>query len=710
MDRKGALFLTVVTIWAQIALANNFRIVDDVLKMPDGVPLAVTYYLPEGAGSKKKYPVLFELLPYRKDDFFKDRDYALYHYFVNRGFAIAKVDVRGTGGSAGALPNREYSERELSDAEAVIKQLTKKPWSDGNVIMWGISWSGFNALQVAMRKPQGLKAILAAHATDDLYHDDVHFIDGIFHVDEYHLSILHDNGFLKSPDYKIDKKYFRDRFDIKPWIFQYLRNQNDGPFWSKNSLRNQYDKIEIPIFMIGGLLDGYRDSIPRMMENMQTPIHAVLGPWNHAWPDNGSPSPQLEWRPQFISWLQGVLRKDPTPQKNSPSLLLFVRDAHLPSDQLEITSGAWRRETWPITRTQPKNYYLSAGNSLNPTPLAADSRSASPPNTVSIHYKPSAGVELGSWWGEPTADMRPLDRDSIVFDSPVLSENFEMIGRPRLHSRVSSSQSRNHWVARLEDVHPTGEVSLVTAAALNGAQRESRLHPKPFLPEQWVDLQLDLHFSTWTFKPGHKLRLAVTNGAFPMLWPLPQITQGKIAMNDSGSFISVPTVSPSENIHFAEVPEPRPSHPAISEDDSAAWPGKTVIHRTQDGETSVENSGNVIFRFPGLKIESKEKTVYTTNDHEPAQSSFFGSAEYNMQFPKRKIRYQTQMKIRSDELFFHVTFQRKIWQNNRLLRTKLWRESVRREDGLDLPLRLPPLLAKRDVASRANIKKRQRSR
>ena len=59
--------------------------------------------------------------------------------------------------------------------------------------MWGISWGGFNAIQVALRRPPALKAILAVDASDDLFHDDVHYIDGLPHLDEYALMIDHLN-------------------------------------------------------------------------------------------------------------------------------------------------------------------------------------------------------------------------------------------------------------------------------------------------------------------------------------------------------------------------------------------------------------------------------------------------------------------------------------------------------------------------------------
>lgn len=138
--------------------------------MKDGVRLSATFFKPVPRSPSEKFPVLFEFLPYRKEDTFYLRDYPLYTYFARHGFIMAKVDIRGTGSSEGPVPPREYSEQELDDAVEIIDQLSRMPGTNGRVGMWGISWGGFNAIQVAMRQPPALKTILALDASDDLAH------------------------------------------------------------------------------------------------------------------------------------------------------------------------------------------------------------------------------------------------------------------------------------------------------------------------------------------------------------------------------------------------------------------------------------------------------------------------------------------------------------------------------------------------------------
>ncbi len=154
------------------------------ITMQDGARLSADLYMPTGAPRGEKFPVLLEYLPYRKHEA-RSRNYSLYSYFVQRGYVVVAVDIRGTGNSEGRLIPHEYSDIEQKDGEVVIDWLSKQPWSNGNVGMFGISWGGFNSIQMAARKVPALKAIIAIDATEDLYQDDVHFMDGIMHLDSW---------------------------------------------------------------------------------------------------------------------------------------------------------------------------------------------------------------------------------------------------------------------------------------------------------------------------------------------------------------------------------------------------------------------------------------------------------------------------------------------------------------------------------------------
>ena len=197
------------------AHAADIQIEEAWIPMPDGVRLSADLYRAGDAKRGAPMPVLLEYLPYRKHEA-RARNWPLYSYFVARGYVVAAVDIRGTGNSEGRLIPYEYSAIEHADGEAVIAWLSKQSWSNGSVGMFGISWGGFNSIQMAARKIPALKAIVAIDATEDLFQDDVHYMDGIMHLDSWEMSMDLDNARPGAPEYRIDDDNFRNRFDTEP--------------------------------------------------------------------------------------------------------------------------------------------------------------------------------------------------------------------------------------------------------------------------------------------------------------------------------------------------------------------------------------------------------------------------------------------------------------------------------------------------------------
>ena len=151
------------------------EIVDPLwIALSDGTRIAATLWRPM---TTRKVPVVVEMIPYRRRDGTVFRDLEIHPYLAGYGIACCRVDIRGTGDSDGDLAD-EYLPREQEDACEIIAWLAAQPWCNGNVGMTGISWGGFNSLQVAARRPPALKAIITLCASDDRYADDVHYMGG----------------------------------------------------------------------------------------------------------------------------------------------------------------------------------------------------------------------------------------------------------------------------------------------------------------------------------------------------------------------------------------------------------------------------------------------------------------------------------------------------------------------------------------------------
>ena len=465
-----------VTAGEQVPGSQPMAVREARIPVRDGTELAVTLYLP--AQPAGPVPALLEYLPYRKDDAMLARDHELYAYLVAHGYAGARVDIRGTGSSDGDLPEGEYTEQEQLDAEDVIAWLAARPWCTGVVGMWGISWGGFNAIQVALRRPPALRAIIAVDASDDLFHDDVHYIDGLLHIDEYVLMMDHLNALPPTPDFRVNSLAFARRFDSEPWLMTWLARQQDGPYWRRASLRPDYGRLTVPAFLIGGWYDGYRDSVPRMLAAVPAPVKIMIGPWNHTFPHNAVPGPAIEWRADAVRWWDHWLKGAENGIMSEPPVTVYVRHWHPPDPDLAEIPGRWRAETaFPPERTAYRAWYCGPERNLSADPPKA--------GAAELRYVASAGVEAGHWWGELTVDQRGADAFSLVFDSRPLAEDMEILGFPLVELHGGADAEPLHWFGRLCDVAPDGTVTLVTGggrAGQAGSAARRRLAPGRRLP------------------------------------------------------------------------------------------------------------------------------------------------------------------------------------------------------------------------------------
>ena len=651
-----------------------------MIPMPDGIQLVADIYMPTDIPAGEHLPVLLEYTPYRKNDSRGSR-YGVYTYFVKRGYVVARVDIRGTGNSQGRTIPYEYSEIELSDGDAVIAWLAKQNWSNGKVGMFGISWGGFNSIQMAVRKPPALKAFVALMATEDLYQEDVHYMDGIIHIDSWMMSNDLSNAMPGAPEFRLDEDWLRNRFELEPSIFTYMREQRDGPFWDRASARDKYDQIQIPGYYIGGWYDGYRDSPPRMLENVKAPVKAMIGPWDHYFPHNAWPAPQIEWRREAIRWFDQWLKDIDTGILDEPRFAVYVRDWHPPGPGVDEISGYWRwEEGWPIERSVTKTFYAGQdhGLSLKPSKQA----------THSLRYKASVGLAGGGpvmWWGNIPPDQQSMDDYSLTYDSQPLDSAMEILGMPRALLKVSSDASRSNWVVRICDVAPDGSVTQVGGAAFNGTHRKSAREPEDLIPGKIFPLEIELHFTSWVFPKGHRIRLAINNAQWPMLWPTPyQMTTTLVIGGVEGARVELPVVPPADRpVPKFELPEEDPSLSDYSSVNSGNVSGYAEIKSIQRDEQSGAAFGIATnatsFRYPWGIEHFEEQIEHRTSDLNPAETSVDGTYAVTIDLKDRTIRMEQNVEFKSDLKNFYMNFIRRFKVNGETLHERQWNKTFQRD-------------------------------
>jgi uncharacterized protein len=675
----GLLVLTAASLVAGAAVpgsppAYGVRLEKVWIPMKDGVRLAATLYRPANPKPGDRFPALLEYLPYRKDDDEAVRDYGTHAYFARRGYVGARVDIRGFGASEGTPPDREYSAQEQQDAEEVIAWLARQSWSNGKVGMLGISWGGFNSIQMALRKPPALKAILAVAATEQLFKEDVHYIDGVFHVDEFELTMDLDQGRPGAPDFSLDESVIGPRMNTPPWSLNYMKHQRDGAFW-RAPLR-PIETLEVPAFLIGGLQDGYRDSIPRMLDKVKAPLKAWIGPWNHGFPNGSDYGPKYEWRDQAVRWFDYWLKGRDTGVLKDPRVVIFQQHWHPPEPQPQDLPGEWRAETWPPAGLTPMTLYLQTDHRL----------SAEQPGSGRdlLRYTPSAGVEAGFWWGELLTDQRPVDAFSLTYDSEVLAEDTAILGLPRVSLRVAADARLADWFVRLSDVAPDGRVTMVTGAGINGAQRDSPDKPEDLVPGKTYPLSLDLHLASWVFPKGHRIRIAISNALWPMNWPTPYpMTTSIMLGGDSASRVILPRVpvhGPAAPAFAAPEPIEEPAGIKGIGGGGAAWPGEWTVLRDEARQRStVTWKGATAVSYPWGRFDHSEKLTYDIDDAHPDLARVQGDSEYIQAVKDHVLTWRGRLDVSSDARTFFYKYTRTLLRDGVVVRTKTWEEPIPRD-------------------------------
>ncbi len=649
--------------------------------MPDGVQLAADLYVPHDFDPAKQYPIIMEYLPYRKDEHRRSR-YGVFNYFVQHGYIVARVDIRGTGRSQGTIVPYEYSDRELDDGEQVIDYLSQLDYSNGSVAVFGISWGGFNALQLAMRKPPALKTIVSLMSTDDLYQDDVHFMDGILHVDAYEIGRDLDNALPGAPDFVLDSAYFEQRFLSEPWFLKYKKQQRDGPFWDRASLNSHYGDFDTPTFLIAGLYDGYRDIVERFCNQTKGPKRALIGPWNHTWPHTADVAPAVEWRREVVDWLDLWMLG---PQKKAipyPEIIFYQRDYHPPGAGTDTIYGQWKvAEKWSeIERDELQLNFDSRGKALSREQAERLGRDT-------VHSQPSDGVEGGGpvmWWGDWPPDQAPFDGNCLVYDLPVEQE-ISIAGYPRVRLCVESENEHVNWFVRLNDVAPDGRVTLVTGAGLNSTHLRSASAPAPSPVGEPYCMEIELHWTTWNFKPGHRLRVSISNAQWPMFWPAAESGPNLVRTGGAtGSAITLPLLPSGMQEGYAwEAIQPDPELPEFGLLTQGTTSGFAEVNQAVYDSITQTRSVTAINEweeaFPWGTYRNFESIIHRCSDTDPARTSVEAKYRIDFQLPDREVDLNTELLFSSDADSFYYDYKRSIRENGTLLKTAKWNEHFARD-------------------------------
>ncbi len=485
------------------------RTPNEWIVLDDGLRLASRLWRPD---TDKAVPAILEYLPYRKGDSMAPRDEALGTWFAGHGYAYARVDIRGTGDSDGVITG-EYTPQEHDDAMEVIAWLAAAQWCSGAVGMVGISWGGFNGLQIAARRAPALKAVISLCSTDDRYADDVHYKGGcVLACDSlpWATVMLAYNALPPDPETVGEgwkETWLRRLEETPPFITEWLAHQRRDDYWKHGSICEDLSAIECPVYMVGGWADGYTNAIPRTLAGLPDVRKGLIGPWSHAWPHVGAPGPRIDFLGEALRWWDRWLKDEPNGIEDEPLLRAWVQEPASAQELHVDRPGRWVSEpTWPPPSVTAHRLYLGNDGDL--------SEESSEPRELRHTGSQRHGLLAGVWcpYGRDTdfpPDQREEDALCLTFDTAPLDDRVELLGHPRLHLSFAVDRPLALVAARLCRVASDGSSTLISRGALNLTHRDGHERPQALEPGVRYEVELELDVLGQAVPSGDRIRLAI---------------------------------------------------------------------------------------------------------------------------------------------------------------------------------------------------------
>jgi uncharacterized protein len=643
------------------------------IPLSDGCRLAARIFLPEDAEADP-VPAILEFLPYRKRDGTAERDALTHPYFAGHGYAGVRVDMRGSGESDGLLED-EYIKQEQDDCLEVIAWIAKQTWCTGAVGMMGISWGGFNGLQVAARRPPALKAVITLCSTDDRYADDIHYMGGALLNANLGWASTMLAYMSRPPDPALVGERWRElwlaRLRNMPLLVEtWLRHQRRDAYWKHASVCEDFSQIACPVYAIGGWADGYSNAIPRLLAGLKVPCKGLIGPWAHKYPHFALPGPAVGFLQDALRWWDKWLKGVETGIMAEPQLRAWMLESVRPSTWYAERPGRWVAErAWPAPGVTQRRLFLMDQSLAE---RAGDERPlllASPENT---------GLHAGIWCPHGAApdepgDQREEDAKSLVFDSEPLSARLEILGAPVVELDVSADRPQAKLAVRLCDVHPDGASTRVTYGILNLTHRESHESPTPLEPGRRYRVRIQLNDVAYAFPPGHRLRVAVSSTYWPITWPTRERVAITLFSGASSILLPVRPPTPADDA----LPALPPVQSAPPERRTVLRAGRTERRTERDiatGETNhrlFDDSGDVRIEAIGLEVCSVKLSEYRIKDDDPLSAA--AEARWTQTVGRSSWRTRTETCTRltatHDAFLIHATLdayegETRVWSHN----------------------------------------------
>ncbi len=645
------------------------------ITLSDGTRLSARIWKPKNAG-EAPVPAILEYLPYRKRDGTCARDALTHPYFAQRGYACIRVDMRGNGDSHGLMTD-EYTQQELDDAVEVIHHLAAQDWCDGNIGMMGISWGGFNGLQVAAMTPEPLKAIITLCSTVDRYADDIHYKGGCLLNENLGWGATMWSYSSRAPDPALRPDWrdmWLERLENEPFLpSTWLRHQTRDEYWKHGSVCESYDTIKAKVLAVGGWGDAYKNTVRHIVDNIPG-SKGIIGPWVHKYPHFAVPEPRIGFLQEALQWWDKWLKGIDTGADKAPRLRVYQMDGVRPASWYTERAGHWSgygHEGGDILDVSLPMPFTSEGISTGNGPV--DVTLTSPQ-----HCGSDAGEYCAIWLGpELPGDQRRDDALSATWDSAPLDEDRVITGAPSVFLKLTVDKPVAQLAVRLNHVHPDGASTRITYGTWNLTHSMDHADADQLKSGEVMSLTIPLDQIAYTVPKGHRLRVSVSNAYWPLIWPSPEASTIKI----SAGGLTLPYIAASggaETVSFA------PPEAAAPWETKELRPENHVRRQETDMTTGIvslvieDDFGKVRDLEHGLINGSIARERWDIHPDDPLSAR--GECHWSDEIERDDIRLRTEARCSmwSDATHFYLSAKLEAFENEILIYTRDVSDKIKR--------------------------------
>ena len=496
-----------------VAVERDLRV-----QMPDEVELVADRYHPSSSGrssagrsSVGRFPTVLVRTPYGKQS--REKVFVM-RLLAERGYNALIQDVRGglDSGERFSFPAED------TDGRATIDWVSKQAWFDGALGMMGESYLGYTQWAAAPGAPSYLKAIMPSITASRFY--QIIYPDGVLGLDvTLPVSVLLGRQrndsifwflrnvllpfrirrvFMRLPVFEADVEAARRRLDqFREWV---SNPDPDSDYWRERDQRHRLTEVDAHAHLQAGWYDMFlREQLKDyvVLAKAGKNPYLTVGPYPH-----GSFRGFVDAMQGTLAWFGLHLKGEPDKVRGKP-VRLYVTGAN-----------EWRDfDAWPPPAVETR-YHLHAGGRLSlevpPTDVPADH----------YHYDPAdptpavGGPLMGMSGRRGVVDNRKLESrpDVLLYTTPPLTSDLEVIGPVRLELYAHSSLEHADFFGRVCDVHPDGRSYNVCDGLFRLAPgTENSDGGSPVFAPILIDMWATAH----RFSQGHCIRVQVSSGAHP---------------------------------------------------------------------------------------------------------------------------------------------------------------------------------------------------